>query len=38
MNDKWGIDLLGRSVSKKGIDAGLDPYYFWDNDSEFYQR
>ena len=36
MDEKWGVDLLGRKVNKKSVDAGLDPYYFWDPESEFY--
>ena len=29
MDVKWGIDLLGRKSSLKAINAGLDPYYFF---------
>ena len=36
MDERWGIDLLGGKGNKKAIDAGLDPYYFWDSDSGFY--
>ena len=29
MDVKWGIDLLGRKSNTKGVNAGLDHYYFF---------
>ena len=36
MDSKWGVDLLGQKATKKAVDGGLDPYYFWDANSTFY--
>ena len=27
--EEWGIDLLGRSGTRKAVDAGIDSYYFF---------
>ena len=32
MDQKWGIDLLGRQANQKIVDAGIDSYYFWEFD------
>ena len=29
MDERWGVDLLGRQGSKRATDGGLDSYYFW---------
>ena len=29
MDEKWGVDLLGRKGSERAANGGLDPYYFW---------
>ena len=35
LDEKWGIDLLGRQGTQKIKDAGLDPYYFYSKENIF---
>ena len=38
LDEKWGIDLLGKQGTKKIVNSGLDPYYFMDKEMVFDQK